>query len=679
MESLINYLQKILKNEEESDFKIKKYFKKDIQQKAANDIISFVINNKNKISNIYLNEEQKNLKRKIGIKYKCDCGEECTSYCRNIDSFKFTCKKCTAQKNGSITTLKSKDEFLEDLFKKHPHFSNKKNWDFSESNYINNYTDLEYICLTHNINCSQNPSNLLVNGNFGCKICSSQGNSKEAIMFLEFFSMIFDKNIIHSYNNSDGEHCLDNYRRPIDGYIENIDYNFIEEKLKEYSLEYLLENIKFYLKDLNNNFNKLAIEYNGSYSHGNPTKYKKDSIIIHKKIAETVWKHDTEKYETYNKNGYNVLVIWDTDFKDKIKKTYLYKKYEDKIKKKTNTYDFSKVKKTENERKQISNSNKKRNLDKDNRAKYSSTKQNNLPLNISICNGGFDYTYANLIYYKFSNKKLSLKYRYDCAIKIKTLVDNYLNEFNIKNKIPTEEDKELLKQKADELKKTIYDNEINKNQKKLTTKKFVYLNKIFDTNFITIKEVYDNENNKIIGYELKKSINMINYCKKIYLKEEFSKSLLNNRENFANTKDECLKFIKNFVYKKYIINILKENFINRLINIEKPHKCEKCNISFKFKSQLEKHCKTELHKTGKKKTRSDKKEEFKCEICNLYTTNQQTNLKLHILNNHKTKEERKNEFPYYCELCDSGCMEEKLYKKHLETKKHKKKLDLLSK
>lgn len=129
------------------------------------------------------------------------------------------------------------------------------------------------------------------------------------------------------------------------------------------------------------------------------------------------------------------------------------------------------------------------------------------------------------------------------------------------------------------------------------------------------------------------------------------------------------------LYEKY--NNIKINKIKELD--EKPHKCEKCNISFKFKSQLEKHCKTELHKTGKKKTRSDKKEEFKCEICNLYTTNQQTNLKLHILNNHKTKEERKNEFPYYCELCDSGCMEEKLYKKHLETKKHKKKLDLLSK
>jgi uncharacterized Zn-finger protein len=112
---------------------------------------------------------------------------------------------------------------------------------------------------------------------------------------------------------------------------------------------------------------------------------------------------------------------------------------------------------------------------------------------------------------------------------------------------------------------------------------------------------------------------------------------------------------------------------------EKQHKCEKCNICFKFKYQLERHSKSELHITGKKKTRSDKKEEFKCPHCDLYTTKQKTNLKLHILNNHKTKEERKNEFPYYCKLCDSGCMEEKLYKKHLETKKHKKKLDLLSK
>jgi hypothetical protein len=164
-----------------------------------------------------------------------------------------------------------------------------------------------------------------------------------------------------------------------------------------------------------------------------------------------------------------------------------------------------------------------------------------------------------------------------------------------------------------------------------------------------------------------------------------------NKKTYYELYETTLKRDKKIKELGYNLVIMWENQwdkINNSIKLlqnkwrdykNKPHKCEKCNISFKFKSQLEKHCKTELHKTGKKKTRSDKKEEFKCEICNLYTTNQQTNLKLHILNNHKTKEERKNEFPYYCELCDSGCMEEKLYKKHLETKKHKKKLDLLSK
>ena len=171
------------------------------------------------------------------------------------------------------------------------------------------------------------------------------------------------------------------------------------------------------------------------------------------------------------------------------------------------------------------------------------------------------------------------------------------------------------------------------------------------------------------------------------------KNAINSRtkQNYSKLYETTIKRDKKIKELGYNLVIMWENQwdkINNSIKLlqnkwrdykNKPHKCEKCNISFKFKSQLEKHCKTELHKTGKKKTRSDKKEEFKCEICNLYTTNQQTNLKLHILNNHKTKEERKNEFPYYCELCDSGCMEEKLYKKHLETKKHKKKIDLLSK
>lgn len=136
----------------------------------------------------------------------------------------------------------------------------------------------------------------------------------------------------------------------------------------------------------------------------------------------------------------------------------------------------------------------------------------------------------------------------------------------------------------------------------------------------------------------------------------------------------------NFEKTKKIVNKLDSHMlkINKMEK-DKPYKCDKCKISFKFNSQFQKHCKTELHITGKKKIRSDKKAEFKCTQCNLYTIKQQTNLKLHILNNHKTTEERKAEFPFYCELCDTGTLKETQFKKHLETKKHKKKFELSTK
>jgi hypothetical protein len=164
----------------------------------------------------------------------------------------------------------------------------------------------------------------------------------------------------------------------------------------------------------------------------------------------------------------------------------------------------------------------------------------------------------------------------------------------------------------------------------------------------------------------------------------FQEDIYNDKNDWENKTKEVIKLYDEptiitigceILYKKY-------NSINNMEELEteeKPHKCEKCNICFKFKSQLERHSKSELHITGKKKTRSDKKEEFKCPHCDLYTTKQKTNLKLHILNNHKTKEERKAEFSFYCVLCDSGTLKEAQHKKHLETKKHKKKLELSSK
>jgi hypothetical protein len=76
------------------------------------------------------------------------------------------------------------------------------------------------------------------------------------------------------------------------------------------------------------------------------------------------------------------------------------------------------------------------------------------------------------------------------------------------------------------------------------------------------------------------------------------------------------------------------------------------------------------YNNGKRKTRSDKVLEPKCKHCE-YKTNNLTCMKVHCLTQHSNKEERKNEFKYYCEKCDFGTYAEILFTRHCETKKHK--------
>jgi hypothetical protein len=45
-------------------------------------------------------------------------------------------------------------------------------------------------------------------------------------------------------------------------------------------------------------------------------------------------------------------------------------------------------------------------------------------------------------------------------------------------------------------------------------------------------------------------------------------------------------------------------------------------------------------------------------------------MKLHILTNHSTKEDRKKGMKYYCDKCDFGTNAEVLFNRHLETQKH---------
>ncbi len=98
--------------------------------------------------------------------------------------------------------------------------------------------------------------------------------------------------------------------------------------------------------------------------------------------------------------------------------------------------------------------------------------------------------------------------------------------------------------------------------------------------------------------------------------------------------------------------------------------CVQCNYKCNIISRWEKHINTELHKTGKKKIRSDYKGYKECEKCDYKTLNICL-LKEHILNYHGTLEEREKEFRYYCKLCDYGTFSKDLIEKHNNTKKHK--------
>jgi len=99
--------------------------------------------------------------------------------------------------------------------------------------------------------------------------------------------------------------------------------------------------------------------------------------------------------------------------------------------------------------------------------------------------------------------------------------------------------------------------------------------------------------------------------------------------------------------------------------------CKKCEYYTNISASYKKHLETELHKTGKRKTRSNKKSDiYKCEKCD-FTSIKEHNFITHRLHNHSTKDEKKEGFTHYCECCDFGTFTLSEYNKHIATNKHK--------
>lgn len=73
---------------------------------------------------------------------------------------------------------------------------------------------------------------------------------------------------------------------------------------------------KDYFIDIVSNDCKIAIEYNGDYWHCNPVKYQPDFMHhVKLKTASEIWNDDKNRINIIEKNGYEVIVIWESDYR----------------------------------------------------------------------------------------------------------------------------------------------------------------------------------------------------------------------------------------------------------------------------------------------------------------------------------------------------------------------------
>lgn len=75
------------------------------------------------------------------------------------------------------------------------------------------------------------------------------------------------------------------------------------------------KNKDFFTYDFILKQNKKVIEFNGDYWHCNPKKYKFDFFNKRKQMtAQEIWDRDKLRIDSIKSEGYEVLVIWESDY-----------------------------------------------------------------------------------------------------------------------------------------------------------------------------------------------------------------------------------------------------------------------------------------------------------------------------------------------------------------------------
>jgi len=105
-------------------------------------------------------------------------------------------------------------------------------------------------------------------------------------------------------------------------------FNNLKNKLKNNNLKYATYNNelrleykdKYYFYDFTDLNNKKIIEFHGDIFHGNPSKYKANDTPNFKNkniLASDMWEKDKIKLECAHSHGYELLVIWESEYRFK--------------------------------------------------------------------------------------------------------------------------------------------------------------------------------------------------------------------------------------------------------------------------------------------------------------------------------------------------------------------------
>ena len=160
-------------------------------------------------------------------------------------------------------------------------------YDYSKTNYVDAKTNVIVICKKHgDFNITPNS-----HSQRGCSKCSNQ-HSKVSIEWLSYMEIKYSVKINHAQNK--GEFIIPNSRYKADGYAENINTIF---------------------------------EFYGDFWHGNPKIYDKNKINpCNGSTFGELYEKTIQKSNFIKENGYNLIEIWENDWRKFIKSIIIIQK-----------------------------------------------------------------------------------------------------------------------------------------------------------------------------------------------------------------------------------------------------------------------------------------------------------------------------------------------------------------